>query len=338
MGDVEPLRITAVDVTPVNIPLVGPRLFAGRTVFERNGYYLTLKTADGLTAQGEASPLEGISPETPAHVRHEIKVITPHLAGLEIPRRKNELLAALNQNPQLTDKSASLRFAVESAILGLAAQAAGQSLAEFLGGRSRDVQSAGLLQGPYTQVMADFEKLAACGTKVFKLKVGDRNIALDVKKVKDIRALLAPGGSLRLDANRQWSFKEAYLFAHLAGPEKIEFIEEPLDDPSQLDNFYQQSRIPVALDESLQNMSCGMKAPARCAPPLPEQEGVVAYVLKPMVLGLVTTLDWMVLARANGRRAIISSVYESPVGFHVLKQLACLTDEVAGLDTQRYIA
>ena len=52
---------------------------------------------------------------------------------LEIPRQKDELLAMLRHEPNLLNACASVRFAVESAILMLASQAANQSLAEFLG-------------------------------------------------------------------------------------------------------------------------------------------------------------------------------------------------------------
>ena len=86
---------------------------------------------------------------------------------------------------------------------------------------------------------------------MFKLKVGDRNIALDVKKIQDIRILLEQESYLRLDGNRKWSLKEACIFAQLAGNQKIDFIEEPVNDITQLDAFYQQTRMRVALDETL---------------------------------------------------------------------------------------
>jgi o-succinylbenzoate synthase len=179
--------------------------------------------------------------------------------------------------------------------------------------------------------------LSGQGIKVFKLKVGDRNIALDVKKVNDIRVLLEGESYLRLDANRQWSLKEACIFAELIGNPRIDFIEEPIHDPSQLDAFYQKTRMRLALDETLQMMPIGMNAPGRCSLPLPQQEGVVAYVLKPMVLGLMATLDWIEQAKLLKCKAVISSVYESSVGLKVLANLACLSGQIAGLGTERYL-
>lgn len=320
----QPLIISQIDFSPFKIPFLGPFTFAGKTISERRGFYLSLKTSDGMSAQGEIAPLEGISPETARRVKRDMTEIRSYVMELKISCQKDELLGQLRHEPHLLNVCASVRFAVESAILMLASRAANQSLAEFLGADLKDVQTATLLQGSYSEVIADFKRFSQQGIKVFKLKVGDRNIALDVKKIQDIRMLLEQESYLRLDANRKWSFKEACIFAQLAGNQNIDFIEEPINDTTQLDAFYRQTRMRIALDESLS------------FPPLAEQEGVIAYVLKPMILGLIPTLDWIEKARFSERKAIISAAFESPVGFKILANLACLSDQIAGLGTERW--
>ena len=211
----QPLVIAQSDFIPFKISLIKPFTFAGHTVQERSGFYLSLKTSDGLMAQGEIAPLEGISHETIRRTRHDLTEIRSYLMELKIPRDKDELLEVLRHEPHLFNVCASVRFGVESAILMLAAQAANQSLVEFLGGTLKDVQTAVLLQGTYQEVIADLKRFSAQGVKVFKLKVGDRNIALDVKKIQDIRILLEQESYLRLDGNRVWSLKEACVFHSL---------------------------------------------------------------------------------------------------------------------------
>ena len=130
---------------------------------------------------------------------------------------------------------------------------------------------------------------------------------------------------MRLDANRKWSLKEACIFAELAGNQKIDFIEEPVDDASQLEAFYKKTGMRTALDETLSSSHSA------------EQEGVIAYVLKPMVLGLIPTLDWIEKAKILKRKAVISSAFESPVGFKVLANLACFSGHIAGLGTERWL-
>jgi len=336
MGVVQPLIINQSDFSPFKIPFIQPFTFAGNTIRERRGFYLLVKTSDGLSAQGELAPLEGISHETTQRIKYEMKEVCSYLMELKIPRQKDELLDFLRHEPQLLYLSASMRFAVESAILILVSKAANQSLAEFLGADLKDVQTAVLLQGTYQEVISDFKRFSLLGVKVFKIKVGDRNIALDVKKIQDIRILLDQESYLRLDGNRIWSLKEACIFAQLAGNQKIDFIEEPVNDLTQLDAFYQQTRMRVALDETLSVVPSGIRAPGRCSLPLAEQEGVVAYVLKPMILGLIPVLDWIEEAKLLKRKAIISSAFESPVGFKVLANLACFSGQIAGLGTERW--
>ncbi|MBF0571398.1 MAG: o-succinylbenzoate synthase [Candidatus Omnitrophica bacterium] len=332
----QPLTIIQIDCLPFKIPFLKPFTFAGNTIRERSGFYLTLKTSDGLNAQGEIAPLEGVSQETIRRAKHDLTETRAYLTEFKIPLQKDGLLDLLRHDPHILNTCASVRFAIESAVLMLASQAANKSLAEFLGADLKDVQTAVLLQGTHQEVVADVKQFSLQGFKVFKLKVGDRNIALDVKKIQDIRGFLGQDSYLRLDGNRVWSLKEACIFAELVGRQKIDFIEEPVNDVSQLDSFYQQTRMRVALDETLSVVRSGIRLPGCCSSPLAEHEGVVAYVLKPMILGLVPCLDWIEEARFLKRKAIISAAFESPVGFKVLANLACLSGQIAGLGTERW--
>jgi len=84
-------------------------------------------------------------------------------------------------------------------------------------------------------------------------------------------------------------------------------------------------------------LRCGINAPGRCMPTLANQDGVKFYVIKPVALGgVIASLDWIEEARQNGRKAIVSSTFESPIGFEMVKAIASLSNEVAGLGTQRF--
>ncbi|MBF0503534.1 MAG: o-succinylbenzoate synthase [Candidatus Omnitrophica bacterium] len=334
----QPLVICQVDFSTYNIPFHRPFVFASNTIGERSGFYLKLKALNGIEATGEIAPLMGISTETPRRIRHDLTEIRSFLMDSQVPLDKDILINLLRREGRILNLCPSVRFGVESAVMMLAAKACDLSMAGFLGTSLEDVPCAALLEGNYDQVMWDVKMFIKQGYKVFKLKVGDRNIALDVKKVADIRALLPPQGRLRLDANRRWSLKEACLFSELVTGASIEFIEEPLSDISQLEQFYQQAHLPVALDETLSVMPCGVNAPGRCQPPLGHHEAVSAYVLKPMIIGgIIPTLDWIEQAHRLGKKAIISSCFESTLGLKVLANLACLTGQTAGLGTERWL-
>jgi len=320
---VQPLTVVRSSIVPYTFDFQNSFTFAGTTLNQRTGYILEVIASNGLKAQGEIAPLPGVSAETLKKAHHDLVEAQSHLKDFNVVLDKDGLVASL-RGSVFAGLCPSVRFGMESVLFGLAAQARAVSLAEFLGGTLQDVVTAGLLQGPHEQILADARNLSGRGYQVFKLKVGSRNIPLDVKKVQDLRALIGGQGSIRLDANRVWSLKEALLFVDLAGRAQIEFIEEPLSDTRKIEEFYQATHMPVALDETL-SLSA-------------DSEAVKYYVLKPTVLGgIILCLDWMEHARRSGKKAIISSAFESPVGSKVLANLACLTEKTAGLGTERWL-
>ena len=339
----QPLTILDSLITLYAFDLQNPFTFAGTTLDKRTGYILELTASNGLKSRGEIAPLPGISAETIKKAHHDLVEAQSHLKGFSVVLDKDGLAASLARSA-FAGLCPSVRFGVESALFNLAAQAQGISLVEFLGGTLADVPTAALLQGPHEQVIADAKILSSRGYHVFKLKVGGRNIPLDVKKVQDLRGVIGPQGRLRLDGNRVWGLNEARLFVDLAGRAQIDFIEEPLGDMAKINEFYQATHMPVALDETLAlynvcaGLSAGRQAPGRCSPTLADSEAVKCYVLKPSVLGgIISCLEWMAHARDQGKKVIISSAFESPVGLKVLANLACLTGEVAGLGTERWL-
>jgi O-succinylbenzoate synthase len=56
-----------------------------------------------------------------------------------------------------------------------------------------------------------------------------------------------------------------------------------------------------------------------------------------MLLGFLGTLDWIQEARSLGKKAIISSTFESMVGLKILANLSLLTEQIPGLGTDRWL-
>jgi O-succinylbenzoate synthase len=169
--------------------------------------------------------------------------------------------------------------------------------------------------------------LTSKGYMTFKLKVGNRNIPLDVQKVQDVRRVIAHGAKLRLDANRAWRLDEAIVFAQSIGKECIEYIEEPVADPVQLEDFARRTDMPVAVDETLQEK------------PIEEwagRVGVAYAVARPMVMGVTGYLKFLDTAAEFGIHVIVTSVFESGVGMTMLANLAALTYPVANLGTANW--
>lgn len=312
-------------------------MFAGNTLSEREGYYWEVITTEGMQAQGEIAPLPGISVESLKKARHDAEQLVPSFQRFQWPQDKNELINKLRRDDALLSSCSSVRFAVESALITLAAASHRLSVAAYLGGSNTNVQSAFLLQGMHDTILAEAQQAWDQGFNVFKLKVGNRNIPLDVLNVQALRKDFGKDLVLRLDANQVWNMSEAILFAQSIGLENIAYLEEPMHSMDRINEFYQSTQMPVALDETLSSMKCGVTTPGRCMPQLTHHDGVVAYCIKPVVVGgIISSLDWIQEASDNGKQAVISSCFETSVGFGMVSALASLTNDVAGLGTQRF--
>lgn len=331
----QPLTIDHITIEYYKHPFKRPFSINGVSLSIREGYYLTL-TSSKFKAIAEASPLDGYSFETLKKAHHDLKRFKESLLHQHLPLEKQALFAFLKS--ALEGCSASAKFAYESACIDLAAQVNDNSIEGFLGISARLHDGVALLQGNHQQVLTQARDFAKQGYRIFKLKVGDRNIPLDVAKVQEIRACLPQEGKIRLDANRFWKLSEAVLFVQLIGKDNIEFIEEPLADLSQLASFYQQTLFPVALDETLLTSRCDVTAPGRCMPTLVNQDAVHFFVIKPTLLGgVIKALDWVEYAKKTGKRALISSMFETPIGMRMLKALSQLTDDAPGFGTESWL-
>ena len=113
----------------------------------------------------------------------------------------------------------------------------------------------------------------------------------------------------------------------------IGYIEEPCASPGDLRQFINSAGLPVALDESLLELSPNA---------LNDFADIAAVVLKPTLLGgferAAGLARW---AQECDIKVVVSSSFESSVGLGALAQFAAAfgTPGVAmGLDTARYLA
>ena len=151
----------------------------------------------------------------------------------------------------------------------------------------------------------------ASGIRCFKIKIG---AADPLDRVRAIAAA-APGGTLRIDANRSWPRSEVLerLAALAALP--VEYVEEPCRDAHRL--LAGPLPCPLALDESLVELSADELTAALRSPAL------AAVILKPALLGgLSACLALAAQARAFRVAAVASHTLEGPIGTAACAELA----------------
>lgn len=244
--------IQAWDAYRVRIPLVKPYHLSKvyGTLTHSDVILLKIETSDGTIGWGEADPggmkFTGDTPESVMASIHEGALDS--LKGVEL---ENWISSGKNE-----DRKGSLSAACDVAIHDALARQKGTPVWELLGQKVRD--EIDLLwptsSGTAADDLAVIEKYAAKGFNTYMLKMGDRPIADEITRVRDVLAGLPDGVRIMLDANQGWTRDEANLFFTAANDLPLILIEQPLaaDDLEGLRKLRENYELSVSVDESLQ--------------------------------------------------------------------------------------
>ena len=331
------MRVVAVSAQRYDLPLHRPIMLRNCLVTTRSGIVLSLASDSGVTGRGDIAPLPGFSAESLAQAAAAAATLPHRLLGREIPLDPDERVMWSDRVSRWLwrlDLPTSVVSGVQAALGDLVAAHRGVTLAQVFDPAAEDeVLVNGLLLGDADNVLADAARLRASGFRAAKLKVGRADPLREAELVRRVYAVLGPDTKLRLDANRAWSEEVAFEFARAIDGCAIEYIEEPLRDPSRLVSFSRRSGLPVALDETVSE---------RAVDDLERWRGIRAVVLKPTLLGGYEFALWMARRAANaGMSAVVSASFESGIGIAALACLAasfCQPAVAAGLDTYRWLA
>ncbi len=286
------------------LPLLKPVRIAGVERSHVSGFLLREETG-GTVRWSNAAPLDGYSRESRADVGDALRAC----------------VAGRISWSDVAGRHASVRWAMSGwSMHGWAPAEGFIPLARLISG------------GTPHAVLEELADAVRDGYRVVKIKVGGRLLEEDMALAREVIDQLPVGVKVRFDANRAWSVEQAVRFAHAATSDRLDYLEEPLADPSGYPAFEQQTETPWALDESLVQVPTLRDGP---------WQRLVAYVLKPSLIGGLTDLLPLVEeARRLGRRTVVSAMYESGIGIiHAATLAAAIAPaEAAGLDTYGALA
>jgi O-succinylbenzoate synthase len=137
------------------------------------------------------------------------------------------------------------------------------------------------------------------GFQAVKCKLGELSLEDALIKIKQIPKHL----EIRLDFNQQWPLRKLLAFAAHFTPETFAYFEEPTRDFRDLLLFSQQTKMPIAVDESIPFV------------PYWDIPTLKAVIVKPTILGAVPFIP-------PGAECIFSSAYESGIGVLHIARLA----------------
>lgn len=184
-----------------------------------------------------------------------------------------------------------------------------------------------LLDGNPTQILAGAIRAFREGCRCLKIKTSGLDSARLPDLLSDVTRETSGRCQLRLDPNRSWSFDETLRLADRLCHFPIEYLEEPLADSSRLPELISRSACPIALDETLREIS-----PTE----LTQFQGAAAVVLKPTLMGgFARCRDFALEGEKLDMASVVSATYESGVGIHTLGRFTASLPRIsaAGLDT-----
>lgn len=327
------LQLTEATCYRYTLPLTKPLRLGPVRLTEREGLVLQVHTRAGACGWGEIAPLPAFSPESLADAEAQTRRLCAWLTDRRLPADVLAPDGAVAAAVDTLKLYPAVRCGLEGALAWLLADHSGRFLSSFLGPAQRPTVALNGLLTTSDDLGAEAQRLKQAGYPVVKMKVGRHTVATDVVRVRQARDALGPAVAIRLDANRAWTWPEALTFAEALGTlDTLDYIEEPLADPSQLARFARSTGWPVALDETLVGL-----APEAVA----EHTYAAALVCKPMLLGgPVTVRRLAATAAAWNGRTVLSAAFETGVGMRLLlaQAGALKAPEASGLDTYRRLA
>lgn len=316
-----------------SLALHQPIYVHGLKLHKREGIIIHLKSDRDVDGFGEVAPLEGWNEESLNEAQAQVRELKAGLTGRDILPGVEKLDGKMRSWFEEMNLRPSVQFGMEMAVLNLTASTQNtplfQSIAHAHGDHRDYTRVHALLDGTAEEVARQAKKFKEDGFMDMKLKVRGP-VDESVDKVRAVNEVLRGEVLLHLDANQAWELQDAVRFGREIECSTVAYIEEPLKHVFQTPEFYQETLIPVALDESLMKLSFEE---------FKSMDGVDVLVLKPTALGGVEkTWQYMQQARALGLAAVISSSFESGLGILTLANLAGCTvrDQAAGLDTLKW--
>lgn len=214
---------------------------------------------------------------------------------------------------------------VDCAIWDLLGKAADKSIARLLSSNPRNwVPAYASGVGP-DSVEKLTERACEGGFTALKVKVGF-GVEQDTSTLRAVRDVAGCGMRIFADANQRWSLDEAVHMCRILADYGVEWCEEPLEgnDIGDLENLFEQTRMPLATGENLYGMSAFERFISSPA----------VSVIQPDVAktGGITTAAQVVRRAAEAATSVSPHCYSGALALAGTLQVAAADDTVAWVE------
>ena len=241
------LAIKGITLHRVRVALVEPFRISNGAITEKDAILVEIKTADGITGWGEASPMSGsfYSDDNPESTW---RALTTQLIPSLLHEGACDATTYFERLRTLPG-DAFAKAGLEGAVWDAYARTVGAPLCDLLGARSRPIPS-GVAIGIYEQTSELLERVSLYidrGYRRVKIKIQP---GWDEEPVAAVRARF-PDVSLMVDANGAYAISDAPVFRRLDSY-GLTMIEQPLarDAHVEAGELQKELHAPLCADES----------------------------------------------------------------------------------------
>lgn len=311
------MKITAIRLGAISVPLRVPFKTALRTVKSVEDIILEVHTDTGAVGYGEAPPTGAVTGHTTGAIIGALKEhIIPNLLGRDVDDFEDVM--QLIQSCVVGNSSA--KAAADMALWDLYGQLYRVPVYKLLGGaRNRIVTDITISVNAPEEMARDAVHAIERGYDCLKIKVG-ANPTLDVERLRAVRQAVGDEICLRIDANQAWQPKQAVRILNQMQEQglKLEFVEQPVKayDLEGLKYVTDHSYVPVLADESVFSPRDAMK--------VLEQRAADLINIKLMKCGgIYNALKIASAAEIYGVECMIGCMLEAKISVNAAVELAC---------------
>jgi L-alanine-DL-glutamate epimerase-like enolase superfamily enzyme len=260
------LRLESIAIFPLKIPFVANFDHVLKSRNSSDSILFKIKLRNGSIGWGETLVRDYVTGETVEIVLSNIQNLPKEIWEMEWTlekeasspdqkmRKVTENLNTILERIPLRDGIKAwngLRCGLELALLDALLRDEELSLTDVLPPILKEVVYSGVItSGSLDGALRVARQMKQIGIKDYKLKISGQS---DLNTVREVRALIGPSASLRLDANGAFELNEAIVFCRDIESFNISAIEEPLrkSGVGLFAELQKTTLIPVMPDESL---------------------------------------------------------------------------------------
>lgn len=246
--------IERIETSLVDLPTIRPHKLSVATMHGQTLMLVKVFCSDGIVGIGEGTTIAGMAygPESPESMKLSIDTYLAPAAIGKDATRVQQLMAYIGK---LVKVNSFAKSALETALLDAHGKRLNVPVSELLGGRRRERLPIAwtLASGDTGRDIAEAERmLDARRHKVFKLKIGAKELKTDIAHVAQIKRELGERGAVRVDVNMAWSETQAAWAIPALADAGCELVEQPVMLPAALGRLMRRFPIALMADEILQ--------------------------------------------------------------------------------------